>query len=340
MYKILLTGFEPFAGMKTNVSETIAESLNLKSFNVELGESEIGSRRVHKRSPKLEWKSQILSVDEKGSTHISNSILTDSINDIDAIIHLGLARNASVPRIESRGLNMNCFSLPDNNGRKATGEIIQGAPSEIPVSASIELIQNENLKYSYEISDDAGGFVCNETLYNSLHALHSRGRDMPCIFVHLPSEEFMSINEQIEFVTLISAIVVQPKHIDVVGAIFENDGKWLASKRKGPIHSDKWEFAGGKIEPGETEYLALVRECKEELNWDISPVERMMVIDYEYSNFTVTLHFWRCISQSDFSPSTHSHSEHRWIKTSLLHNFDWLEADIPLIEYIQATYQN
>ena len=274
MYKILLTGFEPFAGLETNVSEIVAEYLDMKSLNVELGESEIGTRRVRKRSPKIEWRSKILSVDKTGSTHISKDILS------------------------------------------------------------------EDLKYSYVISDDAGGFVCNETLYNSLHALRSKDRDIPCIFVHLPSEEFMSINEQVEFVTRISAIVVQPRHVDVVGAIFENEGKWLASKRKGPIHSDKWEFPGGKIERGESENHALIRECKEELDWDITPLDRMMVIDYRYSDFTVTLHFWRCISHSDAPPSTHSHSEHRWIKTSMLHNFDWLEADIPLIEYIQSTFQS
>ena len=338
MYKILLTGFEPFAGMETNISEIIAKSLNLKSFIVELGESEIGARRVKKRSPKIEWRSMILSVDKTGSTHISKAILSDAIEDIDAIIHLGLARNTSLPRIESRALNMNYFSSPDNSGRKVTGEIIQGAPSEIPVSASVELIQNENLKYSYEISDDAGGFVCNETLYHSLYALTAKNRDLPCIFVHLPSEEFMHINEQVEFVTRISAIVVQPMHIDVVAAVFENDGKWLASKRKGPVHSEKWEFPGGKIELGETETLALIRECKEELDWKITPVTKIMAIDYNYSNFTVTLHFWRCTSQSEIAPSTHSHSEHRWIETSSLHNYDWLEADIPLIEHIQSTY--
>ena len=337
MYRILLTGFEPFAGMKTNVSEIVAKSLNLKSFNIELGESKIGTGRVRERSPKIRWDSKILSVDKNGSSLISNAVLLDSI-DSDAIIHLGLARNASLPRIETRGLNMNCFSLADNAGRKVIGEIIQGAPSEIPVSASIELIQNEDLKYPYEISDDAGGFVCNETLFNTLHALDSKSRDIPCIFVHLPSEEFMSIDEQVEFITLISGIVVQPRHIDVVGAIFEKDGKWLASKRKGPNHPDKWEFPGGKIEYDETEHQALVRECKEELDWEITPLDRIMVIDYDYSEFTVTLYFWRCVSHRDIPPSTHNHSEHQWIETSMLHNFDWLEADMPLIEYIQSTF--
>ena len=51
---------------------------------------------------------------------------------------------------------MNYFTSPDNSGRKVTGEIIQGAPSENPVSASIELIQNEESKIdSLEISFNA-----------------------------------------------------------------------------------------------------------------------------------------------------------------------------------------
>ena len=80
MYRILLTGFEPFAGMKTNVSEIVAKSLNLKSFNVELGESKIGTGRVRERCPKIEWHSKILSVDKNGSTLISKAVLSDSID--------------------------------------------------------------------------------------------------------------------------------------------------------------------------------------------------------------------------------------------------------------------
>jgi len=339
MYKILITGFEPFAGLETNVSEIVANSLDSKTFNINLGEIGIGIRKIRDRNPLLSVRSEILTVDRSGSNCISNVLQSDSINDIDAIIHLGLARGALIPRIETKGLNMNRFSSPDNEGRIANGEIIPGASSEIPISVSLESLQNENLKYPFEFSEDAGGFVCNETLFNTLHALQSLDRNLPCIFVHLPSEETMCIDEQIEFVSLISGIIVQPKHIDVVAAIFEDEGNWFASRRKGPLHTDKWEFPGGKIENGETEEASLVRECKEELDWDITPEEKILVIDHKYPDFTVTIHFWRCISLSNHPPANHSHTEHRWIKTSLLGDFDWLDADIPLIEFIQSGFK-
>ncbi len=338
MYKILLTGFEPFAGMKTNVSRTVANLLGSTTSTIALGEFPVGSRGVRERNPIITWESEVLSVDSDGSNRISRRILSSEINDIDAIIHLGLARNANNPLIETRALNLNKFILADNQGRISNGEIIDGGPSEIPVTASIDSIRCENLKHPFEFSNDAGGFVCNETLYNTLLSLTSTTNQqvIPCLFIHLPSEEIMSIQAQVEFVTCISAIVAQPRHVDVVGAMFEIEGKWLASKRNDSFHDGKWEFPGGKIEADETEEMALIRECKEELDCNVKPIERLMVIEHEYSNLTVTLHFWRCESLSEGPPAINSHSEHQWIKTESLHEFDWLEADKPLIKYLQS----
>ena len=53
MYKILLTGFEPFAGMKSNVSGKVADLLNSKIMDVDLGDYPIGYRGVRNRNPKL-----------------------------------------------------------------------------------------------------------------------------------------------------------------------------------------------------------------------------------------------------------------------------------------------
>ena len=56
------------------------------------------------------------------------------------------------------------------------------------------------------------------------------------------------------------------KMIEVVAAIIERDGKILLAQR--PAHSDQaglWEFAGGKVEPDESQRQALVRELNEEL---------------------------------------------------------------------------
>ena len=54
------------------------------------------------------------------------------------------------------------------------------------------------------------------------------------------------------------------KTLDVVAAIIEQDGKILLAQR--PPHADQpglWEFAGGEVEPGESQPQALIRELQE-----------------------------------------------------------------------------
>ncbi len=55
-------------------------------------------------------------------------------------------------------------------------------------------------------------------------------------------------------------------HIDIVVGILERDNKilMLHRKDKDPMWDKKWEFPGGKIEPGETPEAAMIRECFEE----------------------------------------------------------------------------
>lgn len=56
------------------------------------------------------------------------------------------------------------------------------------------------------------------------------------------------------------------KTIHVVAAIIERDGHVLATQRGYGEFEGGWEFPGGKVEPGETEEQALIREIHEELN--------------------------------------------------------------------------
>lgn len=59
--------------------------------------------------------------------------------------------------------------------------------------------------------------------------------------------------------------------IEVVGAAIVKDGRILALRRSDGIDQvkHKFEFAGGKVEKGETHYQALMRECMEELSLEI-----------------------------------------------------------------------
>ena len=57
------------------------------------------------------------------------------------------------------------------------------------------------------------------------------------------------------------------KTIEVVAAIIHQAGRILATQRGYGEHQGKWEFPGGKMEEGETEEKAIVREIREELKW-------------------------------------------------------------------------
>ena len=67
---------------------------------------------------------------------------------------------------------------------------------------------------SGEISEDCGRFVCNETYYRTLHAirqqsLNSQKKPIPAIFVHIPSFEYVSMEDQSEILTELCAQIVQ-----------------------------------------------------------------------------------------------------------------------------------
>jgi mutator protein MutT len=58
-------------------------------------------------------------------------------------------------------------------------------------------------------------------------------------------------------------------NLTVVAAVIQNSGKILIAQRKATRrHPGKWEFPGGKVEPGETPPAALRRELGEELGID------------------------------------------------------------------------
>ncbi|MFC2315723.1 MAG: NUDIX domain-containing protein, partial [Selenomonas massiliensis] len=70
------------------------------------------------------------------------------------------------------------------------------------------------------------------------------------------------------------------KHIDVVAGAILRDGKVFGACRGYGNYAGTWEFAGGKVEPGETDEAALVREIREELGVEVA-VERLLgIVDH------------------------------------------------------------
>ena len=81
-----------------------------------------------------------------------------------------------------------------------------------------------------------------------------------------------------------------------VGIARDPMGRLLVGQR--PACKDypgKWEFPGGKLEPGESVYKALVREFREELGLEITRAEPAFVVRHHYPDRSVELNVWRVI---------------------------------------------
>jgi 8-oxo-dGTP diphosphatase len=122
------------------------------------------------------------------------------------------------------------------------------------------------------------------------------------------------------------------KQIEVVAAIFENDqGKYYCARRKpGGELSMKWEFPGGKIEPGESHEQALIREIKEELNLTIALKDYCMTVKHQYSTFFLIMHAYKA-DIIEGKIILLEHIEQRWLNKKELLSLDWAEADMPIV---------
>ncbi len=118
----------------------------------------------------------------------------------------------------------------------------------------------------------------------------------------------------------------------VVGAAVVRDGRVLASRRTEPPRlAGKWELAGGKVDPGESDEVALVRELAEELHVEAVLGERLGP-DLPIGDTGILRVFLATITTE---PLLVDHDEHRWLGPHELDSVDWLPADLPLLPYLR-----
>jgi 8-oxo-dGTP diphosphatase len=116
----------------------------------------------------------------------------------------------------------------------------------------------------------------------------------------------------------------------IVGAAILADGRLLACQRSEPPEvAGRWEFPGGKVEPGEDELEALVRECQEELGVVIRVLDRVGE-DVPLAHGWALLRVWLAEIESG-EPQALEHSALTWLGPDELDSVPWLPADAPIV---------
>ena len=166
MKHLLITGFDPFGGETVNPSWEAVSRLP----------DAVGDYRL--------TKLQIPTV----FSLAARTVLAAAKDDIpDVILCIGQAGGRDAVTPERVAINMASATIADNTGVSPREEpILPGGPdgifSTVPVARMAEAIRDAGLPG--KISNTAGTFVCNDTLYRLLH--HFAGTDTRVGFIHVP----------------------------------------------------------------------------------------------------------------------------------------------------------
>ena len=198
---ILLTGFEPFGGHGANPSEDVAKALDGRTVGA------------------LVVRSALLPVDH-AAAGLRVAAIVDEL-DPRAIVHLGLAAGRARIALERVAVNVMDFETPDNTGYRARNEpCVAGGPpayfATLPLGAMLEALAAEGVP-AY-VSNTAGTYLCNQTLYGTLHRLAERGHPARAGFIHLPLLPAMVAASGLEQPSMDEALMVRAVEI-IVGVV-------------------------------------------------------------------------------------------------------------------------
>ena len=123
-------------------------------------------------------------------------------------------------------------------------------------------------------------------------------------------------------IRVVAALIVDPK----------DPSRFLVQQRlPNKSRANLWEFPGGKVEPGETDEVALARECQEELAVDLNVGRRLWSTTHDYDDLTVQLELFAADIRSG-TPQPLGAQAIRFCTPVEMQALPFCEADLPLLE--------
>jgi len=125
--------------------------------------------------------------------------------------------------------------------------------------------------------------------------------------------------------------------VEVVAAVIERDNLILIGQRKPRgRHALKWEFPGGKVEPGEGLRAALQRELREELGIAAQIGDEIERYDFTYRPESVTRLVFFKVTDFAGEPQNLDFAQIAWVERARLPDYDFLEGDVEFVRRLAS----
>jgi 8-oxo-dGTP diphosphatase len=124
------------------------------------------------------------------------------------------------------------------------------------------------------------------------------------------------------------------RQIVVVGAMIEQDGKYLITQRSPRASLPLlWEFPGGRVEEGESDREALVRELRDDVGIEVEVKEQVVHVHHNYPDYDIDFRVFRCRLTGGAINHQRVH-DHQWVAPNELDQYEFPAADQKTFEML------
>jgi 8-oxo-dGTP diphosphatase len=129
--------------------------------------------------------------------------------------------------------------------------------------------------------------------------------------------------------------------IRVVAAVIEHDGRYLITQRNATaVLPLLWEFPGGKVEPGETDEAALLREIKHRIGVEVTVGSKAAEHVHDYSRYEVHMLMFACKLLDGAVPYPATVADLRWVTSKEFLDYEFPPADESTLSRLLGLMRN